>query len=753
MEFFCIDGKLKDRTAEFFVRQKYFSTADDIHVASLTQEDLSPESPCPCDLAKSFPLYQCGDFVLVNERDRLQPYRFEFYEENRAWVRKLERRREVDGTGKVNELIWTETAIDVSPRRIIRKCHVVMVQEGDEIPRLADWNGSSDWFFYRVRKDVTQIDDIKEEEDEEPMDSEDDDILVQYYIDGQDDASVGTYDSVTATTEPESLDAQIPESVSVQKIRFEMDSVEVDPDDVSEDKKLRGLDLFCGGGNFGRGVADGGAVHHKWLHPLKIVLTIRAVDIDVNAIHTYKANLEHDDVNLYFGSINNFLFDVITGRDRKLPRPGDIEFILAGSPCQGFSNANPQGHEALKSRSNSALVCTTISAIDFYRPKYAILENVPEMATDRKYRDQPVNVSNQIMCALIGMGYQCRCLLLDAWNFGSPQTRTRLFIQIAAPGCVLPEIPPGSHAHPVGVNNRAVGKTATNLKFAERDLDTLTAFPPVKLQDFWDDLPSIGNGHLGVCIPYPDHKTTSTANARDRQLTSYIPHSDCSVPDSDSQCPGYTYALDRRLVPDHLQLQSKPFKTTDKRFKRFSPQGLAATVTCVAAPQSRISGKVLHYREDRVMSILEAKRLQGFLDTDVLIGKPKSAFRIIGNSVCRQVAFALGEKLAEAVKKGPTVERLQKALTMKNESTVDEVKAPASMKFMVLIEKGEKKDNLDTDMQWERDRCTTRYLNEGEVRVDISVRDVINRLGSSVISESPQKRIQITLEDDVENLI
>ena len=153
------------------------------------------------------------------------------------------------------------------------------------------------------------------------------------------------------------------------------------------------------------------------------------------------------------------------------------------------------------------------------------------------------------------------------------------------------------------------------------------------------------------------------------------------------------------------------------------------------------------------MSILEAKRLQGFLDTDVLIGKPKSAFRIIGNSVCRQVAFALGEKLAEAVKKGPTAERLQQALMIKNESKVDEMKAPASMKFMVLIEKGEKKDNLDTDMQWERDRCTTRCLNDGEVPIDISVRDVINRLGSSVISENPRKRIQITLEDDVGNLI
>ena len=705
MEFFCIDGKLKDATAEFFVRQKYFSTADDVHVATLTPQDLSPETPCPCDPDENLPIYQCGDFVLIKEQDRLQPYRFEFYEENKAWVRKLERRREVEETGKVNELVWTETAIDISPRRIIRKCHVVRVQEGEEIPRLADWSGSSDRFFYRVRKEITHGDDVKAEDVEEMVDFNDD-ILIQYYIGGQEGTVAGAYDSATVTSEPESLDAQIPESNSPQNVQehADTDSMEGDSDDIPEDKKLRGLDLFCGGGNFGRGVADGGAVHHKWLYPFMMALTIRAVDINVNAIHTYKANLEHDNVNLYFGSINNFLFDVITGRGCKLPRPGDIDFILAGSPYRGFSNANPEGHEALKSRRNSALVCTTISAIDFYRPKYAILENVPAMAADRKYRNKLVNVSNQIMCALIGMGYQCRCLHLDAWHFGSPQSRMRLFIQMAAPGCVLPEIPPRSHAYTLDVENRAVG-----CKFAECDLDTLTAFPPVKLQDVWDDLPSIGNGHLDVCIPYPDHKTSSTADARDRQLISYIPHSDSFVPDSDSRCPGYTYALDRGLIPDHLQLRFVPFKATDRRFERLSPQGFAGTVTCVVTAQNRINGKVLHYREDRAMSILEAKRLQGFFDTDVLIGKPESAFRIIGNSVCRQVAFALGGKLAEAVKKGLVVERLQQPLTVGNVSKVDVMKATSSMRFMVLIEKREIKNTFDTDINREQDTHTTRF--------------------------------------------
>src|SRR5271169_2777981 len=82
--------------AEFFVRQKYFSTADDIHFATLSPRDISPLTPCPCtvcDLLEFSP----GDFVLMQERSRLQPYRFECYVgRSSARLRELPRRREFE---------------------------------------------------------------------------------------------------------------------------------------------------------------------------------------------------------------------------------------------------------------------------------------------------------------------------------------------------------------------------------------------------------------------------------------------------------------------------------------------------------------------------------------------------------------------------------------------------------------------------------------------------------------------------------
>lgn len=48
------------------------------------------------------------------------------------------------------------------------------------------------------------------------------------------------------------------------------------------------------------------------------------------------------------------------------------------------------------------------------------------------------------------------------------------------------------------------------------------------------------------------------------------------------------------------------------------------------------------------MTILEAKRAQGFLDNEVLVGNSTDSFKIIGNSVARGVALALGLSLHEA---------------------------------------------------------------------------------------------------------
>lgn len=89
---------------------------------------------------------------------------------------------------------------------------------------------------------------------------------------------------------------------------------------------LRALDLYCGLGNFGMGVEDGGAVK-----------VVSAVDFAQIPIHTYMANLKQgDDCLCYWGSVDDFLKSGLKGRWDEVPAPGSIDAIIAGCPCQGF---------------------------------------------------------------------------------------------------------------------------------------------------------------------------------------------------------------------------------------------------------------------------------------------------------------------------------------------------------------------------------------------------------------------------------
>jgi len=82
---------------------------------------------------------------------------------------------------------------------------------------------------------------------------------------------------------------------------------------------------------------------------------------------------------------------------------------------------------------NASHISTFCSFVDLYRPEYAILENVVSMASTRTgFEDQ--NVLSQVVASLVSMGYQVNQFIIDAWNYGSAQQRSRVFLTIAAPG-------------------------------------------------------------------------------------------------------------------------------------------------------------------------------------------------------------------------------------------------------------------------------------------------------------------------------
>jgi hypothetical protein len=49
-----------------------------------------------------------------------------------------------------------------------------------------------------------------------------------------------------------------------------------------------------------------------------------------------------------------------------------------------------------------------------------------------------------------------------------------------------------------------------------------------------------------------------------------------------------------------------------------------------------------------MLSLMEARRAQGFPDEEVVLGRLAAKWKIVGNSVARQVAFALGLSIRDA---------------------------------------------------------------------------------------------------------
>ena len=106
-------------------------------------------------------------------------------------------------------------------------------------------------------------------------------------------------------------------------------------------------------------------------------------------------------------------------RGQKLPVKGEVELLCGGPPCQGFSGMNRFNSREYSQFKNSLVVCY-LSYCDYYRPKFFILENVRNFVSFKRNM-----VLKLTLRCLLKMGYQCTFAVLQAGQYGVPQTRRR----------------------------------------------------------------------------------------------------------------------------------------------------------------------------------------------------------------------------------------------------------------------------------------------------------------------------------------
>ncbi|MGE6523779.1 DNA cytosine methyltransferase [Bacillus safensis] len=131
-------------------------------------------------------------------------------------------------------------------------------------------------------------------------------------------------------------------------------------------KKFKVMDLFAGAGGLSNGFEQTGRFEVKV-----------AVEINENARKTFKIN-HHNDVILH-EDITKLQYADENGK--KIGEFCDIDVVIGGPPCQGFSNANRQQNTLISSNNN--LVKEYLRAIEEIRPLAFVMENVKSMESEK----------------------------------------------------------------------------------------------------------------------------------------------------------------------------------------------------------------------------------------------------------------------------------------------------------------------------------------------------------------------------------
>ena len=167
--------------------------------------------------------------------------------------------------------------------------------------------------------------------------------------------------------------------------------------------KLTCVDLFSGAGGLSRGFMDAG---------YDVVL---GVDFDDAALKTFQANhgkATAMKLDLFDHSNISVIIDFLKTRNINL------DVLVGGPPCQGFSIAGPRD---MNDKRNS-LYLAMVKLAQSLKPKAVVLENVPGMIQTNDGIG-----AKRIIEDFSALGYNMSAKILYAPDYGIPQIRKRVF--------------------------------------------------------------------------------------------------------------------------------------------------------------------------------------------------------------------------------------------------------------------------------------------------------------------------------------
>lgn len=372
------------------------------------------------------------------------------------------------------------------------------------------------------------------------------------------------------------------------------------------------VDLFAGAGGMTLGFEQAGFD------------VLAAVEVD--PIHCLTHRFNFPNCQVFCKSVTEITGEEI--REKSEIGKRSIDVVFGGPPCQGFSLI---GKRALDDPRNGLIDHFLRLVLDL-RPKYFVMENVPGMAIG-KHKQLLEEIIEQFHNNHYRVHDKYR--VLNAWNYGVPQNRWRLFLLGCREDSSLPDYPE-EITDPKGKNNLL--KTPI-VRSALQDLPDVEQYPELEKVDSVRaeyGEPSDYARVLRGLIRLEDDYSYPRKFERDLLTSSWLTkHTDTSIDRFKKTEPGKIEKI--------------------SHFYKLDPDGYCNTLRA-GTPGDRgayTAPRPIHYHSPRCITVREAARLHSYPDWFRFHVTKWHGFRQVGNSVPPLLAKAIAREIFKALGQNP----------------------------------------------------------------------------------------------------
>jgi DNA (cytosine-5)-methyltransferase 1 len=305
----------------------------------------------------------------------------------------------------------------------------------------------------------------------------------------------------------------------------------------------------------------------------------------------------------------------------------DVDLVVGGPPCQGFSMANRQ---RLLDDPRNILYKNYLELLSNVRPKFFVMENVKGM----------MNKSNEILDDfhnILGDDYSIDIVLLNAKNFGIPQNRERVFVI----GSRIKDAP----ASQIIADFIKTSENCKKFKLSDA-LGSLPKLKPKKVKN----VRGLENSDIGY--KFKEYKYQSSGYLtfiNSNSKTNYLfNHTNRYNNDRDveifSRLPQGANSLHGSIV-DIMPYSTRNHMFKDKYYK-LNELEVCKTIT---SHMKFDCNMYIHPTQPRGLSPREAARVQTFPDDFVFMGSNNTWYAQIGNAVPVKLAEAIGKEIIKYI--------------------------------------------------------------------------------------------------------